>query len=452
MSLPSVKKHALGALLLLVGAPAAAQEELPLMDMSASYTDVIDAFDGEDPIDVNVRAGFTRSSRSGTIQREQTSTTAGNSSVGFVDVAEHRRVTNSLGLGLDVGIYRDLALFFEVPVVLRESRDLSLPEGRDAAAVMTDLDEPVRDAAGNVTPSDQARQLFTVPFSAPARSGIPAVHLGVAWGVTNQHRSRNVPTWVLMLETRLATGSILKACSKDAVGGCRSPGVTDGTSSVRLESRTSYRYRFLEPYLGFAVEFPWVSTGEELFGSNLDGLVLKNPPRTGEVTVGGAVIPWEDRERFQRVAVDLRLSAAYLTEGREVTPLFDALGSSQNLYLSAPNYDRLAENATEVSMTGVSDTTARARIRFHANAVIQAAKYIRFVLGFGLGYETAYMLTGTDACNPAVRTSSGDPSRGGCASGTLNPAHRPAIDVAGNRFRLNGEVAFDLNASATAQF
>ena len=156
------------------------------------------------------------------------------------------------------------------------------------------------------------------------------------------------------------------------------------------------------------------------------------------------------------MAFDLRGSAAYISDGRAITPLFDALGSSQNLYLASPNYERLVpieQGPRKVSMTGVTDVTPHARLQLQAGTVIQAAKYIRFMLGFGVGYATAYFLTGTDACNPNVQPSgANDPRIGACPTGILNPAHRPVIDIPGKRFIMNGEISFDLNASATAQF
>jgi len=41
---------------------------------------------------------------------------------------------------------------------------------------------------------------------------------------------------------------------------------------------------------------------------------------------------------------------------------------------------------------------------------------------------------------------------GSCRGGIINPAHRPAIDTPGNRFRLNDAMRFELYASASAQF
>jgi len=451
MSVPRLTPIVVATLLYAYASPAVAQEDFQLMQMPASYTDVIDAFDGADSLDVNARVGFLRSSSSGVIQRETSTPTTGATVPTLVDVAEHTHVTSSLRLGLDVGIYKDLAVYAALPVVLSDSRELSAPTGRSPQDVQGDLREPALDANGNPTPPGQDPMLFDVPFRAPARSGIPNVHLGIAWAPTNQQRSRDLPTWLLMLETRLATGAVLKACSD----GCDSPGISDGTSALRLESRASYRFRHLEPYIGFAFELQWVSTGSELFGSDVDGLVHRSPPRSGEVTMGAELIPWEDRERYQRVAFDLRVSGAYVSEGRDVTPLFDALGSSANPYLTAPNFDRLDPDPTRrttVAMTGVTDTSAHARINLQAALLIQAAKYMRFGLGFGVGYVTAYLLTGTDACNPSVQPASNDTRRGLCANGILNPAHRPVIDVSGKRFRLDGEVTVDLHASATAQF
>jgi hypothetical protein len=99
------------ACLVVQASPIAAQQEIQLMALPATYTDVIDAFDGDDTFSVNVGVGFVRSSRSGVIQRESREALPdGGTTTTLTDVAEHSRVTNSLRLGFDVGIYKDLAL------------------------------------------------------------------------------------------------------------------------------------------------------------------------------------------------------------------------------------------------------------------------------------------------------------------------------------------------------
>ena len=82
---------------------------------------------------------------------------------------------------------------------------------------------------------------------------------------------------------------------------------------------------------------------------------------------------------------------------------------------------------------------------------MQAAKYVRFGFGADVAYQTPYLLTFADACNPDP--SSEDPRlTGRCDQGIINPHHRPVIDLPGQRFRMDGSWRIDFFATATAMF
>lgn len=440
----------LGAVLAqLVPSGAAAQSELRLFGEPTSYTDVIDALDGEDPFDLNVTIGYRRSQTSADIQRESNRDEArdARASANYVDIAEHNRLVNTLELGLDVGIYHDLAFYGRVPIVLSDDRRLSSPDGRTATDANTDLRVMLPDG----TPS----QLFTVPFESPTRSGIGHIELGLAWAIFNQHRDPEYPTWVIMAEGHLGVGEEMAPC--EAGTDCDG-GISRGTHALRLETRASHRFRYIEPYAGLAfhVEFP--AGAEKAFepGGELAGFMNTLPPRVGEFTVGMAVIPWEQRARWQRFVIDLRLQGAYISEGHSYSPLYDALGTSDSPYLTMPSNEcadpSSSPDCRPVEFTGLTDTQSHGRIGGRVALEMQAARYVHFELGAGLFYTSPYLATFADACNPNISPDDGDLRKGTCRSGIINPHHRSVIDLPGNRFRVDSALTFDFFASATAQF
>jgi hypothetical protein len=255
----------------------------------------------------------------------------------------------------------------------------------------------------------------------------------------------HLATWVLIMDFSADTGAVMQPCLD---GQSCEPGISRGTTRFKLESRWSYRYRYIEPFIGVSHTFEWVSAGESVFhpGGSAAGVVDEGPPSVSEGTLGAAVIPWEDRVRHQRFEVDVHGTAALTTAGRDFSPLFDALGKSDSAYLTTSN----SSASGRVPFGGATSVEAHARLGLETRVVMQAARYVRFALGFGLAYVTPHLITGAPAC--AGETAVVDSGTGLCDTGLANPVYRAAIDAPGKRFRLASEVALRLQIAATAQF
>ena len=95
-------------------------EAVPLLAEPIAYTDVLDAFEELDPLDVNIGLRYVRTERSATLSRELVD--AAEQRTRYVDVANHELQRNELALELELGLYRDLMLVFRLPILLGEQQ------------------------------------------------------------------------------------------------------------------------------------------------------------------------------------------------------------------------------------------------------------------------------------------------------------------------------------------
>lgn len=435
-----------GACLLLASAAARAQSDaeaaaVPLLAEPIAYTDVIDAFDDQDPLDVNVGLRYVRTEQSATLSRELVDASAQRTR--YVDVAKHELQRNELALELDLGIYRDVMLTFRLPILLGERQELRPLSGNactpnNASDACNALDEP----------STLGMPLIALdaPIVSARRSGLPSLELGMSWALLNQYRSPELPTWVLRVASSLDTGAQRAACVDGR--GCE-PGISRGTSQLLFETRISRRTRYVEPYLGISHELEWVTAGKSLFypAEDRKSAVRAEPPSTTEATLGAAVIPWEDRARQQRFEIDLQGRAATRSAGQDMSMLFDALGTSASPYLAAA-----PTTGGSASFSGVTQVEAHGRLGLDLRLLLQAARYVRFTLGAAFTHVTPHLITGAPPCNADVAPRPDDPRVGACTAGVMNPLYRAVIDAPGQRFRAYEELALELQAGATGRF
>lgn len=416
------------------------EERLQLMRETTSYTDVADAADGDDPFDLNLHLGFFQRRITGDIRREALNPT-GNAA--FDKIGAYRSTRNVLEVGADIGVFHDLAVTFRMPVILDDS--YSIRNGSTAADVLVE--------GGTDT-------IFSLPFQGPTRSGIDTVHVGFMWGPLNQNRVHEVPSWVILADVGIPIGPLMRPCNPNSGASC-DPGVSRGNLVFHLETRISRRHRYVEPYVGLGATMELPTRSENRFrpGGDLAGYQHTIPPIVGDLVAGAAFIPWENLPRFQRMVIDLRATGSYVSNGRDFSPLYDALGTSGATGLITPNCEDGGDLAgcpagtPQVPFNGMTDTLAYGRIGGRAAIEIQAARYVTFSIGSSIVFQTAHSITSSDVCNANV-AGMGPPRAGAvdCVSGIFNPHYHDTIDEPGRRFELAGSWVVDLFARAIAQF
>jgi hypothetical protein len=523
MNLPGLPRLALcttTVALGLVATTAAGQEprkvtEPFVMAEPASIVNVVDAFDEGNAFDLHLSLGYQHTWKRADILRETHSTlpqfSSGGYSAGNMKVADYRESTARLNTRADIGLYKDIALFFRLPIILAHDRKLD------------DLDGSAERQA-LILQGAPGEQLFRLPFESPTRSGLEYLAVGMNFGIFNQTRDHTKPTWIIGAEGRFNVSEPMRACSGNAralntssplvaqnqvacahpsdvnrngqfdstgdfvetggdrnridlegsgIDGERSPGVSRGTTALQIHTYVSRRVKYVEPYGGLEAFFEFQNASSDFGQTSLQGSLVNHPPFRGTMIGGMSVYPWEVRERFQRLEIDFRARGTYVSEGRDYSPLFDALGSSDAPSLRRPNFASFQQgpsaefpsvvnpDSQRVYTTGITGVQQHGVYQFTTQVTFQAGQFIKFNAGGGLTVEQGRIITYDQPCNPSF---TGDPSRAGpCrsatgatggfqATGIPNPNYRPVINVPGRRFRMDDATAFDLWLNATVMF
>lgn len=480
---------------------------------------VVDAFDDDDLFDLHLSLGYQSTWKSAKILRETALTDAGFSDGGYsranLNVAEYSQRVSRLNTRADIGLYKDIALVIRLPIILSDDRELKGLDGSDKAG---NQEYALQGAPGE--------QLFRLPFKSPTRSGVEYLAIGLEATPMNQARDATKPTWLIGVEGRFSVSEPMHACSKgrtglnvnsgldpaaqqqecaevsdinrngvggeytreadgtDIVGGPlegtfsggRKPGVSRGVTALEGHTIVSRRVKYIEPYGGFRALFEFQNDGSDYGSTDLKGSLVNHPPLRGTMIFGLNVIPWEIRESFQRLAFDFRFTGTYVSEGRDYSELFDALGTSDASSLRYPNYAEYQSggitrpdgtvtsvvnpNSQKVYFSGLTDVQQHGVYTLSASVNWQVGEFVKFNLGGAYTLTQAHFITFDQACNPDFDkdlTKAGpcqgqDAAQKTRASGIPNPNYRKAINDPGHRFKVSDSSDFDAWVNATVMF
>ena len=506
---------------------------------------VVDSFDDDDLFDLHLSLGYESKWRSAKILRESSLTDAGFSDGGYsratLSVAEYEQRISRLNTRADIGVYKDIALVVRMPVILSDDRELKgldgsednqsfvlqgapgeqlfklpfksptrsgieyLAIGLDAAPMNQardhtkptwmigiegrfDVSEPMH--ACNKSRAGLNRNTYTdtTEFANNGSIGDPALLLDP----NNQQQecaeisdiNRNG-----VGQEYPAAGIMSSPFLEGTFNGGRKPGVSRGVTALEVHTFVSRRVKYIEPYGGFRALFEFQNEGSDYGATDLKGSLVNHPPLRGSMIFGLNVIPWEIRDAFQRLNLDIRFTGTYVSEGRDYSELFDALGTSDAPSLRYPNYNEFQlqrptdafnddprdgtadnvsianRNSQKVYFTGLTDVQQHGVYTLSTSLTWQAGEYVKFNVGGSYTITQAHFITFDQACNPDFagdlgkagpckgnRAPSGSSSGGTVASGIPNPNYRKAINDPGHRFKVSDANDFDAWVNATVMF
>lgn len=494
--------------------PRQPTEPIILNDTAVDLLQVPDAFDVGDPFDVELHLKFDHEQRSADVKRETSSSDPGLTNGGYLSdgllVGSYSESTQRLIPELSVGVMRELSLHVGLPIILANSRNLR-------------ENEPSGSGALEGLPGET---LFSLPFDAPTRSGIEYLAVGADLGLMNQFRNPTLPNWVIGIEGRFNISEPMHACNANAPTGqepCanpadidrdgvndplgpdfdapiddgrnlanepegdfeggRGPGVSRGTHALEAHAYVSRRVKYVEPYTGINALVEFQTPGSDYGPTDLLGVLVNHPPVRGSVVAGIAVVPWEQPENFTRISIDMRVEGTYVSEGRDYSELFDALGSSTAESIRYPNFSEyrgneiasgvldpvtpsvVDPNSRRVNFTGITDVQQHGDYKLQTRFTWQAGQYVKFDLGGAWRIIQSHLITFDQSCSPSplvdirdagpckVNTSA---SAGGTptwsATGLPNADYRAVINAPGRRYRVDTSHGFNFWLRASVLF
>lgn len=429
---------------------------------AAERVDVIDAGDPDDPFDFRADVTFRRSLRRAKItrefncgQREFAGIADGVDPCPFarpegelLNVKELRfqRVTQEVVPTLRFGIWHDLELLIEAPVVLSDEQEVRFAGdgGNNNGVIITPENSTIAPANG--------ANLFDVPpGNLPSRSGFGDMLFMVRFSPVSQDRDPQRATWTLEAGYRAPTGEVMKAGNN---------GVGRGVHELVLSTGLSKAYNYAEPYSRFEFILPFPSQGS-LFKEYGDSQDYIGPGKRMNFEFGSEFSPYFNAETGAKFFIDFGFSAGYQWKGRDYSELFDPLAGAGNACPDGfPATDnRMLPNqacfnpdsrsaAARSAHDGVTTIDHFMRVKAHLGTGIYVSEHAKLAAGLSLAHETEHFITnasvGRDLDGSGLVESR---SQQGWNGAEHNPVFSPAIDRPGRRIRVEETTVFTVGVS-----
>lgn len=322
----------------------------PAIASAAFITDVTDSFDPENrrPFGFRLFVSYEFQSTSAEIAREycrvssdpaynrscRTPPRPGRSPYDdrFFDYAPEfdlSRFQHKMDIRAAIGLYKDLELFVNVPLIFSEQFNIRTNSADQRFANATLVKE-------NIIPSSS---LNNEEATARHGFGLGDLSLGLRWGVFNDARDRGKASWVLGIEWTLPTGEVWAPGDPRAFTPSGGAGVGRGAHVIHFNVSLSKRISIFDPYVQiwyklYLIEQN-VKEGLQRFATGADAKTPRvieealAPGHHGGLLFGTEIVVWENLAREQKLALDLRFSFTGRFEGRDYTMFTDFLSAYQ---------------------------------------------------------------------------------------------------------------------------
>src|SRR5262249_7554093 len=101
---------------------------------AAELTDVASSFDDDNPFDLRLRVGYTHEWKNASIKRESEGA-AGQTDVAIFKDLLYAHQRDSMSVRAEIGIFQDLMIYGELPLVLSDSREYRFDQSLGSACV-----------------------------------------------------------------------------------------------------------------------------------------------------------------------------------------------------------------------------------------------------------------------------------------------------------------------------
>ncbi|MEE2645420.1 MAG: hypothetical protein VYD19_10840 [Myxococcota bacterium] len=466
---------------------------IPTRGHASELTDVIDAADGRKPFDFTGQVRYRRSLRRAKITREyhcnrhpygssleainrarRDESTCPNSptqgELTNVKELRYERVTHEMIPELRFGLWKDLELKIEMPIVLQDEQMLRYAgDGGDIGG----NSRPITAAESSIAPEAPYERMINIPANGPmsglpTRAGFGDMLFMLRFAPISSERNPLEPgidpsrgDWVLELGYRAPTGSIMRY-GNEAVG--------RGVHELIFASALSRNLGSVEPYLRLEGRLPVGASGKSYFqdyGGTQEEIGHSLPGGRVGFDFGVELTPYFNQREHIRFYLDRGLGASYQAEGRDYSELFDALalgarscGGAGNTEVrdGKPNcayYNKdIPSDLRDQPFDGITTVEEFMILRAHLGLGFYVSKYFRIGADFSLAHETEHFLTngeiGKDLDGDGVVYTSG--SNRTVNTSEHNPTFVPNLDYVGRRIRVEETTLFQINTMMTLIF
>lgn len=474
---------------------------VPATAFAGERTDVVDAFDADDPFDFHLEPAFRQHVERGVIVREapgviersgcpegSTDPSCNEAATVFERELDYRRVTSMIDIEMQFGLHRNLEFHAALPIVVSDRRRLEYASGvnadnssffpsldRVAADLDPTRDDPFGDAFGTY-------RYFDVPDDGVKRSGVGDLRVGLSWAPFDHTRQSHASTLMLRLDYLAPTGTPARGENR-AVG--------RGVHELQFELAASRAFRnYVEPYFALVFALP-VPAARGLFSEPNDNSINRAPGARFDSSAGTEIIMFTDARTGQHYTIALGVDVGYTLQGRDYSPLFDALagsscngqtagaagfedGTDGNAYRPPADLDPeeaacawvvqqpgnvendgLANRGRwSYAHDGITDVEGHGRVGGHFGLHLQFSEYVGFHIETKVLWNAPHFLTFSDAGRDANGngTVDLDPDTEGDDPLERNPNYNLTYDAVGRRVRIENNVDILWGARFAFQF
>jgi hypothetical protein len=457
-------KGALLALLLAAGGPARA----------ADVTDVASSFEEGNRFDFRFRVRYDHLQKNASVKREIAGVPGADSVQAFKDLA-YSESRDSLALRAELGLYHDLMLVLELPVILSEQEVLDFDQSLGSGCAYPPQPNPtcvnqtnstsVRDgivptgSGGYGYDATNRGNFFTsgsTVFKGPVRGAaghgtagdsFDTFNLGLTWAPMSQRRDDTKPTWIWTVQADISVGNVKRFDRTNPDG---NHGVSEGVHRLWIRTVLSKRTRFFEPYWGLWYLLP-IARSDSLFVDYGPAQKTKDPQMQAGTLLGLELHALEKPEKQYRLSFDVRARVEGHFAGRGYSEIWQLLAGASPLGCDPatnPSCDQTKTTNPYQNRPFTGITTIEGYATFGADIAIaaQIGPYVRLRTGFDYAHDTAHFITGDDIGTPlngANRVT--QPNE-------FNPAYREIVDLVGRRYRVDDVNVYNFYFWAQAMF
>ncbi|HUH00440.1 MAG TPA: hypothetical protein VML75_00515 [Kofleriaceae bacterium] len=415
------------------------------------HSEVASAFDEGDEFDLHVTIDYELDSRRATIRREQAGLpgTGPDDPIPLVDDLRFESLRHTLTPRLELSIFTDLAITFALPIIIRDTRSLSLDGIAPGAS--TTISDGLLPATG-FDANDPTGPGFTnandsMIFRGPARAGLDQVHVGMVWAPMNQARDDTKPTWKLGAALRVPVGGIMKFDRMDPEG---DTGVGRGLWEVHIYTTIAKQLTWAEPFVEMWWTAPFKHTDDSPFVDPGFGSKRTNGQQHAGTRFGLEAYLFNDKESKQRVSLELSTSLRANFEGRAYSEMWEIFSYAGDARTGGPlvlDADPTRPGIDALSHPGISNVENYLTLGGRVGIGAQLGEKVRFGASVALTHDQSHLISFADAgvdkptCRagqvpPACEVSSNEVVDPG--TDEVNPLHVQTIDQVGGRYRLDG--------------